>query len=326
MTIASQLISFSLNHTQEQVDAHTVYLLLFHTCAPNTFSLRLSKIVIICSLFPTSLKHHCTVNMRSTSFLSGAALLLAGSVLSSDVSSTASSSSSRSFSSSSPPSSKSTSSAASTVSIYNIYDISANVTPDVSIITANPTATVYKVSCPLQTVLASSSSCGDLTTPLTFTQGPSFIGYHSVSKENDVATTLDVSCKLEGTTAAVCVGYEAENSHTDFATTQTLAGTNMVTLIPARITGGAFRISNGTAPHATGSGAASASRAASASGVASGSGFAKPTGLQTTTSGSPTASTSPSATPSHTGAANANAPMLAGAGAVAGLAMAVFAL
>lgn len=140
------------------------------------------------------------------------------------------------------------------LNIYNVYSLAPTVTPIVSIISANPTATCFAVACPLSILDTNSEDCGNLKTPLTITEGASVIQYGSsatsIGSASAVATqSVSVSCALDGTTAAVCAAQTIGGNNNTVATgssTYTMQGTAMWHQIPAQITAGSYKLLNNT--------------------------------------------------------------------------------
>ncbi|MBE7182153.1 MAG: hypothetical protein INR71_13290 [Terriglobus roseus] len=204
-----------------------------------------------------------------------------------------------------------------TFEIYDLYGLKGTVTPDVSIIAAGPAATTFRLACPMEFFSGSQPSCGDLDGPLTVTEGPKILEFATTSRSHNTTKTFSVSCEIEPTTAATCVAQEGDLAHPSSISrdTYTMSGTDMFSMVPVTVTRGAHKIANGTHPYATGS-----------TGIVRSTGGFSSTGRvgpRPTSSGSPTGP-APSAT--SRAAAVANAPVMAGVGALAGLAMAAVAL
>lgn len=286
--------------------------------------------------------------MHSTTFLGGAAIILAGTSLAKDVVTKTRTVTDTTFV---PLPTESVPSDAHTASIFNLWDLPAAVTPEVSLITSNPTATVYEVACPYQTVSGASEACGGLTAPVTITQCATTVQSASTYVWENMTETVSASCRINpnSTATATCVVNLHNKNSTQTATTATLTGTDALTWIPALVTGGpsSTPCPSGTAPYGSapygsgyygfgsGSGTGTAPRATGTAPYATGTGATRPsgtgvaqpsgTGMTTSAGRSPVKpSVSPSQSPVPTGAASANAPAMVGA--LAGLLMAALAL
>ncbi|KAH7062150.1 hypothetical protein B0J12DRAFT_644381 [Macrophomina phaseolina] len=193
-------------------------------------------------------------------------------------------------------------------------------TPVASVVGADSNAVTYFIECSNADIVE--GNCG-LAGGMTITQGASVFEVHYT--ENDVATdytadfTMDASCAIQGTTAAVCVETDG-GAQANFpgVTTETITGTDMSfgTLL---ITAGFDKLS------ATAGGSASGTHA-SATGPSSASetGSSAQSGSRTSAAASATGSAASStATASMSGSASGSAASASSTGGAARFAVPV---